>query len=138
MQVVATIDSTYSVGLPDSWFEWTSALRFLGELDWANWLVPSACVVGSGLDRQLLLRSLAPLVVIVVVPPVGAAVSVIQQHWRHAFASTEKHTCRSSEMLDEKNHQKSLSAAAMHGLATWLPVSLVLTFCFTVTSGPLA
>ena len=131
--MIANIDSTYSIGLPDSWFEWTSALRFLGELDWANWLVPSACVVGSGLDRLLLLRSLAPLVVIMILPPIDGMVSVMK-HWYHAFASKEEHTRRSIEILDGKHEPNSLGAATMHGLTTWLPVSLVLTFCFTVRS----
>ena len=27
MQVIATLDSTYSIGLPDSWFEWVRSLR---------------------------------------------------------------------------------------------------------------
>ena len=27
MQVIATLDSTYSIGLPDSWFEWVRPLK---------------------------------------------------------------------------------------------------------------
>ena len=55
-QIIAALDTTYAIGLPDTWFEWTSWLRFFGELDWLGWVVPSevrardararACAIG--------------------------------------------------------------------------------------------
>jgi hypothetical protein len=92
--------------------------------------VPSTCLVGGGLDRRLLLRSLAPFIVIVVVPGVGCVVSAVQ-YWRHSTSSIENGSRRSNEMIDGKGQPKSLSDAAKRGLIKWLPLSLVLTFCFT-------
>jgi hypothetical protein len=31
MQVIAALDTTYHVGLPETWYSWTAVLRFLGE-----------------------------------------------------------------------------------------------------------
>lgn len=71
VQVVAALDSTYDIGMPASWFKWTAFLRFLGEINWMNMVVPSACIVGDSL-RVLLLRSLVPLAVVIAMPLVGA------------------------------------------------------------------
>jgi len=107
-QVVASLDSTYNVGLPESWFEWTNFLRFLGEVDWTGWMIPTACIVGNDMIRYLLLRSLAPLVLILIAPLAGAALS-----WTF------------------RRNRRDNSPGGWHRLADWLPVSLFLTFCFT-------
>eukprot|EP00966_Prymnesium_polylepis_P035434 822933-Prymnesium_polylepis.1 len=36
VQVVAVLDSTYAITLPQSWYDWTTVIRFFGRLDWAN------------------------------------------------------------------------------------------------------
>jgi len=61
MQVIAALDTTYHVGLPETWYSWTAVLRFLGDLEWENWLLPSSCMVGQGMTRLLLLKAFAPL-----------------------------------------------------------------------------
>eukprot|EP00966_Prymnesium_polylepis_P289408 6685248-Prymnesium_polylepis.2 len=78
------------------------------------------------MDRHLLLRSLAPLVIILTVPAIGGAVSSVQ-YWR---SSTESER-RSDEAFDGNDQSASLSGAAKRGLTNWLPFSLVLTFCFS-------
>ena len=35
-----------------------------GDLEWENWILPSSCMVGQGMTRLLLLKALAPLVLI--------------------------------------------------------------------------
>jgi hypothetical protein len=60
LQVIAAVDDTYAVGLPDSWYEWTRVFRFLGDLNWADWVLPSECVVGDGAIGLLLLRAIVP------------------------------------------------------------------------------
>ena len=40
-QVVATMDRTYDVQLPPYWYQWTSWIRVIGELDWLGWAVPA-------------------------------------------------------------------------------------------------
>ena len=37
VQVIAILDSTYALTLPQSWYDWLAVLLFLGRLDWANW-----------------------------------------------------------------------------------------------------
>ena len=132
VQVIATLDSTYSIGLPDFWFDWTRAIIFFGDLDWDDWFVPSACFVGSELDRRLLVRSLAPLVVIVAVPLVGGAVYGLK-YWSHASPSTGDHLARLDSIMDREHQPKSLGKATARGLTDCLPISLVLMFCFTVS-----
>eukprot|EP00966_Prymnesium_polylepis_P069080 1605057-Prymnesium_polylepis.2 len=44
-------------------------------------MLPSACVIGSSVDRMLLVSSLCPLAVIVLVPLFCSAVSLVQ-YWK--------------------------------------------------------
>jgi hypothetical protein len=112
----------------------TAMLRFVGDLDLSNWLVPSACLVGSDLNGRLLLRSLAPLIVIIAVPTVGGALSAVQR-LRRPSSSAPDDSMRStlaSAPKDRARRPKSLGDATRRGFYKCLPVSLVLTFCFTV------
>ena len=109
-QVCASLDYTYSIGLPESWFRWTSIFRFLGALDVVSWFGPTACIVGGGVTRKLLLRALAPLFIIVVVPLLGA------------FAGCRKLTL---------SRKQSRGQVALSLMVEWLPASLVVAFCFT-------
>jgi len=111
-QVVAALERTYGIDLPDSWTHWTKIFRVLGEVDWLNWVVPSSCIVGSGMKEALLLRSLVPLIVIVGIPLTFAFVSVARRSMGIERARTP-------------------GAAVCAGLLQGLPASLVLAFCFT-------
>ncbi|KAL1525500.1 hypothetical protein AB1Y20_020356 [Prymnesium parvum] len=103
LQVLAVLDSTYAIRLPDAWFRWTRTLRLLGDIDWTSWVVPSACLVG-GLKEELLLRALVPLALILSIPPLGAAFSRL-----------------------------SRGTTCAQGACAWLPASLVLSFCLTAS-----
>jgi len=95
--------------------------------------VPSACLVGSDLNGRLLLRSLAPLIVIIAVPTVGGALSAVQR-LRRPSSSAPDDSMRStlaSAPKDRARRPKSLGDATRRGFYKCLPVSLVLTFCFT-------
>ncbi|KAL1512046.1 hypothetical protein AB1Y20_005320 [Prymnesium parvum] len=81
-QVISALEGTYSVGLPDSWFEWTVVFRVLGELNWLSWVVPPDCIVSSSL-RVLLLRTLTPLAVVVIMPLLGVVYGVFKYAWAH-------------------------------------------------------
>jgi hypothetical protein len=76
-QVLAMLDSTYELGLPSSWFRWTAVFRFIGELDWIDWVIPADCIIGSGMTRSLLVRALTPMIFIVSVPLLAAPASIV-------------------------------------------------------------
>ena len=134
-QVIAAIDSTYSIGLPENWFRWTQVLRFFGQLDVFNWMIPSACIVGRGMMRILLLRALAPLVGIIIMPIVGAAITATQRVVR---ASTSKKANSSSSLLRlmRETERYSPKQALVVGLLNWTPVSLIIAFCFSKCCAP--
>jgi succinate dehydrogenase/fumarate reductase cytochrome b subunit len=96
-------------------------LRFLGDLDWTNWIIPSACLVGNDMVSDLLLRGLAPLVVFFAVPVFGVACS-----------SAAHVLCRptSTRTQDGSQTLRLLDTFVM-GLLDWLPLSLIIAFCFT-------
>ncbi|KAL1503142.1 hypothetical protein AB1Y20_011204 [Prymnesium parvum] len=192
-QIVAALDNTYAVGMPDSWFQWTSFLRALGDVDWMSWVIPSSCVIGSRLVPRLLLRGIAPFVVIIAIPLLGASYAffhayVTNRHGRRrnqaggkirvagtgtrfnlrcskrkpteiagkaamcggaddedsagqkkvltkrrVSARLERHTrWLSSSMFDmlEDSAVFIREDGVAHAI-TWLPIPLVLTFCFT-------
>jgi hypothetical protein len=122
--VIAALDSTYVIGLPDSWFRWTAFLRFFGEIDWMNWVVPSECVIGTGMAQVLLLRALVPLAIIIAVPLVGACVFFIKQR---APSSDAPRVSRQQSSDLAANQGSQMSKALVH----WLPFSLIIAFCFT-------
>ena len=100
----------------------TAYLRFFGDLDWANWIHPSVCVVGRGMARYLLLRALAPFVVIIIVPIVGSVAFVLQ------YLRRQRKGTKGQEILE--NQQGRIWDVASSGLLEYLPLSLVLAFCF--------
>jgi hypothetical protein len=130
MQVVAALDSTYAIGLPESWFVWTRTLRFLGELDWANWLIPSSCIIGRGMIRLLLLRALAPLAVIVMIPVAGSVFSTVRFLMR-AYTTSGREGVEPRDMARGEGQPDSVLNALVLGLLNGLPLSLVFAFCFT-------
>lgn len=77
--------------------------------------MPEACVAGSA-TQLLLIRALAPFAVICAMPLIGAFLSL----HRGPQASLRVSAARSNR-----------AALAVNGIFNWLPVSLVLTFCFT-------
>jgi len=123
-QVVAALDSTYSIGMPRSWFEWTAYWRVIGEVDWIAWVVPPDCVIGSGMVSQLCLRALAPLAVVVALPLCGASISFVRMCLAYKSKSSP---LRITGTPDVSSHHESL----MKGAIDWLPASLVVSFCFT-------
>lgn len=100
-------------------FQWTAVFAFLGDLDWTNWLIPSVCVVKGGMAELLIVRALVPLAILVAVPFAGAMVFALRQ--RDAMAANA-HRAKANRTLRSK---------LVVGLLRWLPVSLVLAFCFT-------
>jgi len=126
MQVIAALDSTFAIGLPDQWFGWTRSLRFLGDLKWEQWVAPSVCIFGSDVADLLLLRALGPLAVIVLVPFLGSVASALRWWCK---ASSKRHAKRARSRAD---HQfRSLTEALAQGCIDGFPLALVLTFCFT-------
>ena len=144
-QVIASMDSTYNVGMPEMWFRsalnlraltfqpcidqhrwtfrWTAFLRFFGEIDWLGWIVPPECLVGKGMRQQLLLRTLAPLGVIVAMPMVGAGVAGARYLRRSVKPD--------SGVRVEQPARQLVGSVLLTGAFDWLPTSLVLAFCFT-------
>jgi hypothetical protein len=105
----------------------TRALRFVGELRWFDWLLPSDCIVGGDMSQLLLLQSLAPLAVILSAPLIGCAVSLV----RHLLGADRPAQMTSWRTQNTNPKIESLRHKAMLGLISGLPVSLLLTFCFT-------
>ena len=81
-------------------------------------MIPSACVVGSGMTEKLLMNALVPLAVIVAMPLVGATIRLAQ------------HAC-GLDKIPRDSELEGSSTPAVKGAVQWLPVSLVLAFCFT-------
>ncbi|KAL3919823.1 MAG: hypothetical protein SGPRY_005489 [Prymnesium sp.] len=170
-QVIAALEGTYAVWMSPSWFEWTAFIRFWGDLNWADWVVPSDCLVTSTL-RLLLLRALIPLAVVVATPLIGAMISVVKSSYSvEKLASRQSRRGRSplerqiegegqlhpappdpsdrpsasspspsiswasstASVSNERhpNGQPTVKRAAAAGALEFLPVSLVLAFCFT-------
>ena len=139
--MIAALDTTYAIGLPDMWFTWTELFQFLGELDWATWLIPSVCVVGTDMTNLLFLRALAPLLVIILVPVLGAVVVVLRSGGKRVRTSIRNSASgrsasgapvaaswpRRGSLPGQNLVQVNLKVA----LLNWLPASLVLAFCFT-------
>ena len=130
-QVIATLDGTYAIGLPEAWFDWTTFWRIIGDINWMGWVVPADCIVGSGLLQKLLLRALIPLGVVVAMPIIGGAVSCLQECC--TSSSARKHVNRNSgaDLIRSGNRSRFIRLAVIRGVLRWLPVSLVLAFCFT-------
>jgi len=129
-QVVATLERTYSIGLPEAWTRWTAFWRVLGEIEWASWVVPSDCIIGTGAVQQLCLRALAPLVVVIALPFCGATVSVVQTYLVSRVSAKETRM-RGSFGSEHAATVRSLHSSVTKGMLEWLPASLVLAFCFT-------
>jgi len=127
VQVIAALESTYAVGLPESWFRWTETLRFVGNLDWASWLVPSKCLVGGGMKMQLLVRGLAPLVVIFAMPVVPLFISLCSVKCEGKPGARKS----SRTMTNDKDKPLTRRQKVVEGLIKGLPASLVVSFCFT-------
>jgi len=147
-QVAASIQNTYSVVLPDFWYQYTSWIRVFGALEWTNWLMPSACVVGAGIVETLLLRAFAPLALVIAMPLVGAAVSVAHNAGtphaplipglsRQAGGSVlppaafVRPSSAVRSTLGNAAHRRSLKHVVLDGFLSWLPASFILAFCFT-------
>ena len=90
----------------------TAMLRVVGDLDLSNWLVPSACLVGSDLNGRLLLRSLAPLIVIIAVPTVGGALSAVQRLRRPSYSAPDD-SMRSTLASAPKDRARRQNRSAM-------------------------
>jgi hypothetical protein len=88
-------------------------LRFFGELDWLEWFMPSACLIGSGMEQQLLFRGLGPLFALISVPFV------------HALGDT------AVAIKHRRERKLEFRKTFAYGLVKGLPPALVLSFCFT-------
>ncbi|KAL1498936.1 hypothetical protein AB1Y20_013457 [Prymnesium parvum] len=116
-QVLSTLDSTYAIGMPASWFEWTGFLRFWGSINWVNWVIPARCLAHSPLD-MLLWRALAPLVVALALPALGAFGAAALPKPAAVAAPSDA-------------APRGAGRALRQGLLDGLPLSLVITFAFT-------
>eukprot|EP00966_Prymnesium_polylepis_P159837 3694233-Prymnesium_polylepis.1 len=96
VQVLATLENTYSIGLPESWMRWTRVLRFFGDIDWTHWVMPGDCIVGAGIVERLLLRALGPLAIVVAVPLASATVAITARCRASMKADTTRRRSRSS------------------------------------------
>jgi hypothetical protein len=97
-------------------------------------VVPGSCIVGAGMKEQLLLRALVPLAVIVIVPVGGALLSVARYSETCVSTKLKQNSVWLQSMAGElqlQEKQKSFSGLLKAGVLDCLPVSLVLTFCFT-------
>ena len=113
----------------------TASLRFLGELDWTNWLIPSSCLLGRGMIRLLLVRALLPLAMIIILPIAGSTFSAV----RHALLARTLPSVPEGTNKRKRSWQSGLASykpysirdAFVLSLLKWLPLSLIATFCFT-------
>ncbi|KAL1499616.1 hypothetical protein AB1Y20_011815 [Prymnesium parvum] len=134
-QVIASLDKTYAIGLPDVWFQWTTFWRIIGDIDFIGWVVPDRCIVGHGLVKRLCLRALAPLLIVVAMPLIGAALAMGNRVYD---STTRRRTSRQLRHVADlsrntSNARASLRAEMLRGVLEWLPASLVLSFCFAPT-----
>jgi len=127
VQVLATLENTYSIGLPESWMRWTRVLRFFGDIDWTHWVMPGDCIVGAGIVERLLLRALGPLAIVVAVPLASATVAITARCRASMKADTTRRRSRSSMSNALLSPRDTVSTGLLEGL----PVSLVVAFCFT-------
>ncbi|KAL1524680.1 hypothetical protein AB1Y20_019566 [Prymnesium parvum] len=148
VQVLATLEVTYSIGLPPTWFRWTSVFRFLGDINWSSWAVPSSCFISDERD-MLLFRGLIPLSIVVITPVVGAVRGAtlflldIKEEPREC--SKKQHRVRrktvelagwigKKALVPPKNKDQlptTWKQALTKGALNFLPLSLVIAFCFT-------
>eukprot|EP00966_Prymnesium_polylepis_P171924 3975829-Prymnesium_polylepis.1 len=124
MQIIAALDRTYQIGLPDSWFQWTRVFRFLGEIDWTSWVIPSDCIFGQGMQHVLVLRALTPLLVIVVVPVLFGVASFLS-------AARSPPTDAKAGSVVSRRRTTTVQGHFANGLYSGMPLSLVISFCFT-------
>jgi len=154
-QVIAALDKTYDIGMPPVWFKWTAILRFWGDINWTDWVVPSKCLISDPL-REMLLRALIPLAVVIAMPLIGAAygaatfspldaLPVLEVKVDHSFPSIlesrrESYSRDSYSREPTATRHKSILAArgpksrwqsALRASLDFLPLSLVIAFCFT-------
>ncbi|KAL3921676.1 MAG: hypothetical protein SGPRY_004821, partial [Prymnesium sp.] len=122
-QIVATLDSTYNIGLPSVWFEWTSFLRSIGEIDWLSWLLPADCFLGRSALNRLCALALTPLVVVLTLPLAGALIRLLRRQ-----SISHGRGCEGQHIRHKK--WSSLRSDAMAGALDWLPPSLLVAFCF--------
>jgi len=123
-QVISTLDRTYSLQMPESWSNCTAFWRVIGDIDWVSWFVPAECLMGHGMVRQLCVRALVPLTIVVAVPLLGGAASSFQRF----FVKEERHRSFGS---DDAGVARFSGGAMVKGILEYLPASLVLAFCFT-------
>ena len=95
--------------LPELYYKWTGFLNIF-DIDWSNFFIPGACLEG-GYTSRLLLRSVGPLVLIVVVFLFSVAVYIGQ-----ALIATE-------------SLGRSFSRTLVQALVKSLPSVLFLSFC---------
>jgi len=124
MQVIAALDRTYQVGLPDSWFQWTKVFRFFGEINWTDWVVPTACIFGEGMHHVLFLRALGPLLAIIALPLAFGIASFL-------FAPRKPPTEAKAGSFVSSRRKRTVKGHFANGLYSGLPISLVASFCFT-------
>ena len=91
-------------------------------------VVPAPCLVGHNMKGHLLLRALGPLCVIVAMPLVGGAISLIK--YLRSDRSEDRSTTGATEIAEDKL-PRSRSDAFLQGVLSLTPASLVLAFCFT-------
>lgn len=93
--------------------------------------------------RALLLRALAPLLVIIIVPLVGIAITValhlsssrvaiVKAQYLSAETSSTS-TRNAAEAEEDGRRTATVKAAVLRGLLNCLPLSLIISFCFTPT-----
>ena len=109
------LPTVYNVQLPDLYYKWTGFLNIF-DIDWSNFFIPGACLEG-GYTSRLLLRSVGPLVLIVVVFLFSFAVNIGQ-----ALIETES-LGRSFAQLGAKGKMWTKA------LVKSLPSVLFLSFC---------
>ena len=114
-QSAAVLPTVYNVELPDLYYEWTGWMNIF-DIDWSNFFIPGACLEG-GYTSRLLLRSVGPLVLIVVVFLFSFAVNIGQ-----ALIETES-VGRSFSQLGAKGKMWT------RALVKSLPSVLFLSFC---------
>lgn len=133
-QVIAKLNSGYGIGLPNLWFQYTKLFQLAGELDWANWIVPSDCIFTDP-ETKLRFRALIPLMIAVAPPVIGALMgwssfSTCHTVGKQAMGTDARESSPHDVLLAGQQQAATRSQAMVNGAIKRLPLTLVITFAF--------
>lgn len=135
-QVATVVDSTYSVMLPEVYYRWTDAFRFIGEIDWTGIALPSKCLLG-GYEYQMIVRATAPIIctlVVLLVLVLLHTVPPMLNRTKARLQSSLSGTAQTQWPMRQEEESGGLRALLFDGVRggvlSSLPFMLLITYAF--------